>query len=188
MLKGEGGPREKRMGEVGEVASVSSVDDFGSMESNKMANSTERPDQQHVTGVEIGDKQVSEAETTSSESFAVEAAFADEADAAVGLGEEVVLGVEEGAMKGIYSLSNIVTYTPLTAPQLDSASEPFESVVAAAAPENAWRTCIEDPFEDYDLGRVVHNQDGQVFILNELRRSVESIYIVLTADSLLTHC
>jgi len=47
--------------------------------------------------------------------------------------------------------------------------------VASTISKNAiysWRICIEDPFEDYDVGKVIHKVTGSRHIMNELRRVV----------------
>jgi hypothetical protein len=35
-----------------------------------------------------------------------------------------------------------------------------------------WRFCIEDPYEEHDLGRVIYSQSGQIHMMNEMRRVI----------------
>ena len=49
------------------------------------------------------------------------------------------------------------------------------SFVSSVVSRNAiysWRICIEDPFEDYDVGKVFHKVTGSRHVMNELRRVV----------------
>ena len=43
-----------------------------------------------------------------------------------------------------------------------------QTVVSSSPP--SWRYCIEDPFEEHDLGRVVYSQTGQIHMMSEIRR------------------
>ena len=48
----------------------------------------------------------------------------------------------------------------------------FVSSVVSKSAIYSWRICVEDPFEDYDVGKVLHKVTGSRHIMNELRRVV----------------
>jgi hypothetical protein len=45
------------------------------------------------------------------------------------------------------------------------------AMVTAVLP--TWRFCIEDPYEEHDLGRVIYSQTGQMHMMSEMRRVLE---------------
>ena len=56
----------------------------------------------------------------------------------------------------------------------------YESAIAANAAV-LWRFCIQDPFEDVDLGRVIRIYSGMRLILSEIRR-VAQLYLATSDD------
>jgi hypothetical protein len=66
----------------------------------------------------------------------------------------------------------------LTALITDEAVKKSGVTVAKSNPPS-WRFCIEDPFEEYDLGRVIYCKTGQIHIMNELKRAITLFYDVV---------
>lgn len=73
----------------------------------------------------------------------------------------------------------------LTSLITDEAAKKYSDVVALSSPPT-WRFCIEDPFEEHDLGRVIYCLTGQIHIMNELKRALTLFYDVVVKYRLLS--
>ena len=62
------------------------------------------------------------------------------------------------------------TMTPLLVDEESDGEDAVAMVTNSLSP--TWRFCIEDPFEEHDLGRVIYSMTGQIHIMNELKRAV----------------